>query len=54
MMLLENDKRLNLRCEDFYNDFKNGCNEIIDMTFDNTNDKMNRQLLSVPELENIE
>lgn len=54
MVLHDNDKRLNLRCEDFYLDFKNACEEVIKMTFHNADDKMNKQLLSVPELENKE
>ena len=41
--------RLNLKCEDFYHDFKLACNEIIQMTFANPNDKMNRDLIEVPQ-----
>jgi hypothetical protein len=47
LFISQND-RLNLRCEDFYHDFRNACLEIIEMEFQDPNDKMNRQLLSVP------
>jgi hypothetical protein len=40
--------RLNLRCEDFYVDFKNACLEVIEKEFEK-GDKMNRELLDVPE-----
>lgn len=39
--------RINLRCEDFYEDFKAASNEIIEKVFP-TEDKMNRGLLIVP------
>lgn len=51
MTLHENNERLNLKCEDFYVDFKNACEEVIAMTFSDADDKMNKELLSVPELE---
>jgi hypothetical protein len=44
-------ERLNLKCEDFYLDFKNACIEMLNIEFKDKQDKMNRQLLSVPELE---
>jgi len=37
----------NLRCEDFYADFRNSCEEVINITFP-ASDKMNRDLLQVP------
>lgn len=40
--------KVNLRCEDFYIDFKNACEEVIKMTSFQSN-KMNRPLLSVPD-----
>jgi hypothetical protein len=40
--------RLNLKCEDFYNDFKNACLEVINMDFPDANDKMNKDLLFIP------
>ncbi|MEK6726709.1 MAG: hypothetical protein AABY54_09230 [Deltaproteobacteria bacterium] len=51
LLLHENNERLNLKCEDFYNDFKNACIEVVNMEFSDSDDKMNKQLLSVPELE---
>jgi hypothetical protein len=39
--------RVNLRCEDFYEDFKAACLEVIGMTFPPA-DKMNRDFLDVP------
>jgi hypothetical protein len=44
------NQRVNLRCEDFYTDFSNACIEVIKMDFPLEN-KMNRPLISVPELE---
>jgi|LauGreDrversion4_2_1035121.scaffolds.fasta_scaffold59572_2 hypothetical protein len=44
----ENAGRLNLKCEEFYIDFKNACQEIIDMNFSDMNDKMNKELLFIP------
>jgi len=49
--LHSNNERLNLRCEDFCNDFKKACIEVMNMEFPNGDDKMNKQLLSVPSLE---
>ncbi len=46
-----NNNRLNLKCEDFYNDFKKACIKVVNMEFSDPDDKMNKQLLSVPELE---
>ena len=43
---------INLRCEDFYEDFKNGCLEIIAMEFDENN-KMNLPLLDIPDVNDI-
>jgi len=45
----KNYDRLNLRCEDLYEDFRLACLEVIGMPFPNRSDKMNRGLLSVPE-----
>lgn len=43
-----NNDRLNLKCEDFYEDFKLACQEIIDKEFTDANDKMNKDLLFIP------
>lgn len=40
--------RLNLRCEDFYEDFKSACEEVISKEFNDINNKMNRDLLLIP------
>jgi hypothetical protein len=42
--------RLNLRCEDFYLDFKLACEEVISKTFP-TSDKMNYGFLKIPNLQ---
>lgn len=47
--LFQNGSKINLKCEDFYSDFKNACSEIIKMDFSDPNDKMNKDLLSVPQ-----
>lgn len=47
-VLHQNGKRLNLRCEDFYCDFKHACLEVVNMEFPNPDDKMNKELLEVP------
>ena len=39
-----NTKAINLKCEDFYEDFKNACLEVIAIDF-LPNDKMNRELI---------
>jgi len=39
--------KINLKCEDFYNDFKNACNEVLAMTTFPSN-KMSNPFLSVP------
>jgi len=39
--------KINLRCEDMYNDFKDACLEVFNMTFP-PHDKMNFPLLDVP------
>lgn len=52
LVLHSNNQRLNLKCEDLFEDFRNACLEIISMDFQNPDDKMNKQLLSIPELEN--
>jgi hypothetical protein len=39
---------LNLKCEDFYNDFQLACKEIIAKDFPDANDKMNKDLIFVP------
>ena len=49
LLLFENDTRLNLRCEDLYEDFKKACKEVINMNFPNPKDKMNHQFLAVAE-----
>lgn len=43
-----NNGRLNLKCEDFYEDFRLACQEIIDKAFTGSNDKMNKDLLFIP------
>lgn len=43
-----NGGRLNLKCEDFYEDFKLACLEVIDRNFPEINDKMNKDLLFIP------
>jgi len=40
---------LNLKCEDFYEDFKNACLEVIDMEFPDKNNKINKEILFVPQ-----
>lgn len=42
-----NDHKINLRCEEFYIDFKNACEYVIKMESFNS-EKMNRPLLYVP------
>jgi hypothetical protein len=42
------NRKLNLKCEDFYNDFKAACEEVLGMDFPEDN-KMNRPLLIVPD-----
>ena len=44
-----NGLTLNLKCEEFYEDFKKACLEVINQKFDDPNDKMNKDLLSVPQ-----
>ncbi|HTE31083.1 MAG TPA: hypothetical protein VK666_11965 [Chryseolinea sp.] len=51
LIVHSNNLRLNLKCEDLFTDFKNACLEIINKDFPDSNNKMNKQLLSVPELE---
>jgi hypothetical protein len=43
-----NGLTINLKCEDFYEDFKNACSEVIQKEFKNE-DKMNKNLLSLPQ-----
>lgn len=43
-----NGLTVNLRCEDFYVDFRDACLEVIDKKFNDPNDKMNKDVLSVP------
>lgn len=43
-----NGTRLNLKCEDFYQDFKDACLEVINLNFSQS-DKMNSDLLEVPD-----
>jgi uncharacterized protein involved in outer membrane biogenesis len=43
------DDKLNLNCENFYLDFKNGCKEIISMNHFNSN-KMDLPLIYIPSL----
>ncbi len=50
--LFNNGNTINLKCENFYQDFKNACLEIIKKNFDNPNDKMNKKLLSIPQKNN--
>ena len=37
-----------MKCEDFYEDFKNACLEVINMPFTNPNDKVNLDLIEIP------
>jgi hypothetical protein len=46
--LVEANGRLNLKCEDFFADFKAACEEIIAMEFKDKNNKMNKGFLEVP------
>lgn len=39
--------KINLKCEDFYNDFRNACEEVINMVAFQNN-KMNKSLLEIP------
>jgi len=48
LMLHEDGKRVNLRCEDFYADFKAACEEVINKNYA-SEDKMNQPFLSVPD-----
>lgn len=48
LMLHSNDRRINLRCEDFYSDFQSACREVLNMEFPDNEDKMNKELLAVP------
>jgi hypothetical protein len=43
--------KINLRCEDFYKDFKGACQEVIAMTSFQSN-KMNLPLLELPDIQN--
>lgn len=45
--LEEHNNKVNLKCENFYNDFKNACHEILSMTTFPSN-KMTSPLLYVP------
>ena len=45
--LVTHGNKVNLKCEDFYNDFKSACEEVIAMTTFSSN-KMNLPLLQVP------
>lgn len=45
--LIKTDERINIRCEDFYQDFKKACQEVIEMEFAN-DDKMSNALISIP------
>ena len=46
--LVVNNGIINLKCEDFYDDFKNACLEIISMPFNETDNKMNLAFLQLP------
>ena len=46
-VIKNNGTQINLRCEDFYNDFKGACEEVISMTSFKSK-KMDRPLLSIP------
>jgi hypothetical protein len=50
-LTLHGNNRLNLKCENFYEDFRNACLEVLQMNFPLVTDKMNKQLLSVGDLE---
>lgn len=45
--LIENNGRLNLKIEDFYQDFKDACNYVMTQTYP-AGDKMNADFLEVP------
>jgi hypothetical protein len=45
--LIEHNGRLNLRCEDFYSDFKQACEEVISRTYP-AGDKMNSGFIHIP------
>jgi len=45
--LIERNGRINLKIEDFYNDFKNACLEVVEQSYP-ASDKMNQPFLSVP------
>jgi hypothetical protein len=47
-MEIHSGGKLNLKCEDFYQDFKAACEEVNHMDFKAT-DKMNKDLIEVPE-----
>lgn len=49
LVYLEEGTRVNLKCEDFFEDFKVACEEIICMEFDEKN-KMNYGFLLVPDI----
>lgn len=48
-MTMISGRRLNLRCEDFFYDFKTACENIIRMDFD-IDDKMNENFLTIPDI----
>ena len=45
--LIEHNGRINLKIEDFYQDFKNACLEVVENNY-SISDKMNQPFLSVP------
>jgi len=45
--LIEHNDKINLKVEDFYSDFKQACEYVINMSFP-TGDKMNENFLFVP------
>jgi hypothetical protein len=45
-LAIDNSKT-NINCEDFYDDFKNACYKIINMSFFDPNDKMNKSFLVI-------
>lgn len=46
--LVEMNGRVNLKCENFYSDFKKACEEIIAMEFSDNKSKMNKPFLEIP------
>lgn len=48
LVLHDNGQRMNLKCEDFYTDFRGACEEVLNAHYE-ANDKMNQPFLAVPD-----